>query len=94
MVDEHKIRILPNPVSIRVEHRAANIRAFNIEPGFVVTEIMKASGLDKIIEERVKPTPPEITAKAVRWLLENEDLSLVDQMEVVSTPALVAELGL
>ncbi len=81
-------------LSIRVEHRAANIRAFNIEPGFVVTEVMKASGLDKIIEERVKPTPPEITAKAVRWLLENENLSPVDKMEVISAPALVAELEL
>ena len=80
--------------SIRVENRDCNIRAFNIEPGFVVTEVMKASGLDKIIQERVRPTAVSTTAKVVRWLSQAEDISQVEDAEVISTSVLAAELRL
>ena len=80
--------------SIRVENRGCNIRAFNIEPGFVITEVMKASGLDKIIQKRVKPTAVSTTAKVVRWLSETEDISPVADMDVINTSALATELRL
>ncbi len=80
--------------SIRVENRDCNIRAFNIEPGFVVTEVMKASGLDKIIQQRVKPTAVSTTTKVVRWLSETDDISPVEGLEVITTSVLASELGL
>ncbi len=80
--------------SIRVENRDSNIKAFNIEPGFVITEVMKASGLDKIIQERVQPTAVSTTAKAVCWLSETDDISPVVDLEVINTSVLVAEFGL
>jgi len=60
----------------------------------VVTEVMKASGLDKIIQERVRPTTVSTTAKVVRWLSQAEDISHVEDAEVISTSVLAAELRL
>ena len=48
----------------------------------------------KIIQERVRPTAVSTTAKVVRWLSQAEDISHVEDAEVISTSVLAAELRL
>ena len=58
--------------SLRAEHPDAGLRVFNVEPGTVVTELMKASGIDEAVLERFKPTSAASIAAVVCWLAENE----------------------
>jgi NAD(P)-dependent dehydrogenase (short-subunit alcohol dehydrogenase family) len=80
--------------SILVEHRDVNLRVFNVEPGFVMTEVMRANGLDEAIAQRFNPTAPETVARVIRWLA--EDSAAPEQMAhtVVHAPQLAARLEL
>ena len=79
------IRMVP---SLRVEHKDCGVRFFGVEPGFVVTEVMKANGFDDTIAERFTPTPPEVIAEVVRWLAESEEALEWQGKAVISAPQL------
>ena len=56
--------------TLRAEHPA--LRVFNLEPGTVITELMRRSGIDQLILKRFKPCSPAAIAAVVAWLADNE----------------------
>ena len=80
--------------AIRVEHPESGIRVLNIEPGTVVTELMKASGIDAAVLERFKPTSAASIAAVVCWLIENELTEAWKKELCLRGPAIAKELGL
>ena len=58
---------------IRVEYQERNIRAYNIDPGYTVTEATRAMfGDNRAIDERYKANTPADTAEVVSWLASND----------------------
>ncbi len=58
--------------SINAEYAGAGVRAFNVDPGFVVTESGAArGGTDKIEEKGFATTPPDAAGVVIRWLAED-----------------------
>ncbi|MEV0660950.1 SDR family NAD(P)-dependent oxidoreductase [Actinomadura luteofluorescens] len=80
--------------AINAEYRGAGVRAFNLDPGFVVTEAGAArGGLDGLKDEGFEPTPEEAPAAAVVWLV--TDPAADEYLgRVIWTPKLVADLDL
>jgi NAD(P)-dependent dehydrogenase (short-subunit alcohol dehydrogenase family) len=80
--------------AINAEYRAAGVRAFNLDPGFVITEAGAArGGTTTIAEAGFEPTPAWAAGAAVAWLATAPD---ADRLlgKVIWTPKLVADLGL
>lgn len=80
--------------SLRVEHPDSALRAFNVEPGFVVTEVMKAIGVDKEIEKHFKPTSADTVAQVIVWLAEQPEALALMEKELVFAPSLAKKLGI
>jgi NAD(P)-dependent dehydrogenase (short-subunit alcohol dehydrogenase family) len=53
---------------LHVEHGADGLRVFSVDPGFVITERMEASGHVAQYTGRYAGARPEIIARAIRWL--------------------------
>ncbi|MBB3047859.1 NAD(P)-dependent dehydrogenase (short-subunit alcohol dehydrogenase family) [Litorivivens lipolytica] len=83
------IRMMP---SLRVEHKDSGIRFFSVEPGFVLTEVMKANGFDDKIAARFNPTPPESIADIVYWLASSEAALEHHHRAVIFAPQLHKKL--
>tara|TARA_R110000772_G_scaffold267726_1_gene392417 strand:+ start:98905 stop:99768 length:864 start_codon:yes stop_codon:yes gene_type:complete len=83
------IRMMP---ALRVEHRDSGVRFFSVEPGFVLTEVMKANGFDDKIAQRFKPTAPEAVADIVYWLAEDAAALEHHQRTVIFAPQLHKKL--
>lgn len=80
--------------SVNAEYRAHGVRAFNLDPGFVVTESMAARGGSAAIADAGFDAVPDSTAgAAVVWLATDPG---ADRFlgKVVWAPKLVKELGL
>ncbi|MAA87288.1 MAG: hypothetical protein CME39_06475 [Haliea sp.] len=58
---------------LRVEHKGSNLRFMNVEPGFVVTEVMKANGLIEALADLSDATPAKTVAEVIRWLAESTE---------------------
>jgi len=58
---------------LAVEHADAGVGFFNLEPGFIVTELMRQSGLDAEFEGRLRGAPPEVPAAVIAWLATDPD---------------------
>jgi NAD(P)-dependent dehydrogenase (short-subunit alcohol dehydrogenase family) len=59
-------RIVP---ILHVEHGADGIRAFNVDPGFVVNERMRATaGAGQFTDAGFRGVPPEVPGAVVAWL--------------------------
>jgi NAD(P)-dependent dehydrogenase (short-subunit alcohol dehydrogenase family) len=59
-------RIVP---ILHVEHAGDGIRAFNVDPGFVVNERMRAtSASGQFTDAGFRGVPPEVPGAAVAWL--------------------------
>ncbi len=59
-------RIVP---ILHVEHGSDGIRAFNVDPGFVVNERMRATaGAGQFTEAGFRGVPPEVPGAVVAWL--------------------------
>ena len=54
---------------VHVEHRKDGIMAFNVEPGYTVTESTKAMVGDEGLSTSLEATLPEETGEVVAWLL-------------------------
>ncbi|MEP1472930.1 MAG: SDR family NAD(P)-dependent oxidoreductase [Halieaceae bacterium] len=89
-----KAALLRMAGSIKAENPNTALKVFNVEPGFVMTEVMRDNGLDDAIAQRFNPTAPETVARVIRWLAENENA--VEQMKypVTYAPQLAAKLKL
>lgn len=80
--------------ALRVEHAGSGVRVFNIEPGTVVTEVMKAVGMTEEVMARFKPCTPQAIAAVVAWLAENEPLAEWQPEETLAAPAIAKQLDL
>ena len=80
--------------TLRAEHGDSGLRFFNIEPGMVVTELMKASGIDEAVLAQFKPTRAASVAAVVTWLAENEPSDSWKRERCMRAPAMAEELGL
>jgi NAD(P)-dependent dehydrogenase (short-subunit alcohol dehydrogenase family) len=54
---------------LAVEHGPQGIVAFNIEPGFVVTEAMEANAREHGLEGHYTGAPPSVPAAVITWLV-------------------------
>jgi len=91
--------------TLRAEHGDSGLRFFNIEPGMVVTELMKASGIDEAVLAQFKPTRASSVAAVVAWLAENEPRDtwkagtcmrapmLAEDLDVVEIPSFLPPLA-
>jgi NAD(P)-dependent dehydrogenase (short-subunit alcohol dehydrogenase family) len=79
---------------LRVEHADSGVRFFNMEPGMVITEVMKAAGITEELLARYKPCTPQAIAAVVAWLAENEPMAEWQPEETLAAPAIAKQLGL
>jgi NAD(P)-dependent dehydrogenase (short-subunit alcohol dehydrogenase family) len=80
--------------SLRAEHPDAGLRVYNIEPGLVMTEVMRLAGIDDAVMERFRPCTPATIAAVVAWLAENEPAQEWQPEELLRAPAIAKELNL
>lgn len=79
--------------ALRVEHPEDGLRFFNMEPGTVVTEVMKAAGVTEEIMKRFKPCTAQAIAAVVAWLAENEPTLEWGGVDTLAAPAIAKSLG-
>jgi NAD(P)-dependent dehydrogenase (short-subunit alcohol dehydrogenase family) len=80
--------------SLRVEHPDSGLRYFNLEPGMVITEVMKAAGITEQVMKRYKPCSAAAIAAVVAWLADNEPPPEWQAEEVLRGPAIAKALNL
>ncbi len=80
--------------SLRVEHADAGLRVYNLEPGTVITEVMRMAGIDESVLARFKPCTPAAIAAVVAWLAENEPHAEWQPEELLRGPAIARALDL
>ena len=80
--------------ALRVEHADLGVRVFNLEPGTVVTEVMKAAGITEDVMARYKPCTPQAIAAVVAWLADNEPQAQWRPDEVLAAPSIAKHLNL
>lgn len=80
--------------SLRAEHPEAGLRVFNLEPGLVMTDVMRLAGIDDAVMARFKPCTPAAIAAVVAWLADNEPLEDWQPLSVLRGPAIAKELKL
>lgn len=60
--------------AVNAEYRHLGVRAFNVDPGFVVTESGAARGGTGAIADRgFEPSPPDAVGRAAAWLASSPD---------------------
>jgi NAD(P)-dependent dehydrogenase (short-subunit alcohol dehydrogenase family) len=80
--------------SLRAEHPDTGLRVFNVEPGLVMTEVMKLAGIDEAVMARFKPCTPAAIAAVVCWLAANDPPEDWNPAEILRGPASAKELTL
>jgi hypothetical protein len=70
------------------------LRVYNLEPGLVMTDVMRLAGIDDAVMARFKPCSPAAIAAVVSWLADNEPLEAWDPRNVLRGPAIAKELKL
>lgn len=80
--------------SLRVEHAGSGVRFFNMEPGTVITEVMKVAGITEEVMKRFRPCSPQSIAAVVAWLAENEPLAEWAPQETLAAPLIARQLEL
>ena len=79
--------------ALRAEHAGAPVRFHNMEPGLILTESMKAQGLDAAMIEQWGGAPVEVPAAVVRWLVTDPGAAAWDARTLHAQPH-AQELGL
>jgi NAD(P)-dependent dehydrogenase (short-subunit alcohol dehydrogenase family) len=80
--------------AVNAEYRSRGVRAFNLDPGFVVTEAGAArGGTDAVARQGFDPAAEDAPGRAVVWLASSPE---ADRFlgRVIWTPKLVRDLGL
>ena len=80
--------------SLRAEHPQSGLRVFNLEPGLVMTEVMRLAGIDDAVMARFKPCSPAAIAAVVTWLANNDPPQNWEPQNVLRGPAIAKELKL
>lgn len=80
--------------SLRVEYPDSGLRCFNLEPGTVVTEVMKAAGIADEIMKRYRPCTASAIGAVVAWLAVNEPEADWQPQELLRGPMIAKQLGL
>jgi NAD(P)-dependent dehydrogenase (short-subunit alcohol dehydrogenase family) len=78
---------------LAVEHKDSGVRFFDVEPGFVLTELMQQSALRSGFAEQWGGAPPQVPAAVIAWLLTHPDAARWHG-RMVSAQKLCKELGL
>ena len=53
---------------LRVEHKRTNVRFHNVEPGFIITEMLREQGMVDEFAAKYGGAPPEVPAAVIAWL--------------------------
>lgn len=80
--------------SLRAEHPDAGLRVFNLEPGLVMTEVMRLAGIDEAVMARFKPCTPAAIAAVVAWLADNDPPPDWEPGKILRGPLIAKALGL
>ena len=80
--------------AIRAEHPDSGLRCFNLEPGTVVTEVMKAAGITEEVLQRFRPCRAATIAGVVAWLADNEPEADWQTQDILRGPAMAKALDL
>lgn len=80
--------------ALRAEYPESGLRVLNIEPGLVMTELHKASGIDEKVLARFAPTPASSIAAVIAWLADNDPSEEWKAQPCMRGPAMAKELGL
>ena len=80
--------------ALRAEHGDQGIRVFNLEPGTVITELMKQAGIDKLVLERFKPCSPAAIGQVAAWLADEEPPEEWKPQDILRGPYIAKQLGL
>ncbi|HXK22083.1 MAG TPA: SDR family oxidoreductase [Myxococcota bacterium] len=78
---------------LAVEHKGRGVRFFDVEPGFVLTELMQQSQLRAGFAEQWGGAPPRVPAAVIAWLL-TDPRAEAWHGRMVSAQKLCKELGL
>ena len=80
--------------SLRTEHADSGLRVFNLEPGTVLTEIMKRAGIGEAVMRRFKACSPAAIAAVVAWLADNDPPASWNPDDILRGPAIAKQLNL
>ncbi|MFT6274069.1 MAG: NAD(P)-dependent dehydrogenase (short-subunit alcohol dehydrogenase family) [Halioglobus sp.] len=80
--------------SLRTEHPNTGLRCYNLEPGMVFTEVMRAAGMTEELMARYKPVSAAAIAGVVAWLAENEPPTQWWSEDALRGPAIAKQLKL
>ena len=80
--------------ALRAEYPDSGLRVLNIEPGLVMTELMKANGIDEKVLGKFAPTPASSIAAVIAWLADNDPSEEWKAQPCMRGPAMAKELGL
>ena len=80
------IRMVP---SLRAEHADAGLRFFNVEPGFVYTEVMRANNFGEEAAARFNPSHPKDIARVITWLIGDEGALAYHDKNLIFAPQLL-----
>lgn len=69
---------------LAVELRDRGIRAFNVEPGYVLTERMAVNQASLGFEGRYRGAPPSVPASVVAWLATDEEADALNGETIVA----------
>ncbi len=78
---------------LAVEHPDSGVSSFNLQPGFIVTAMMRQSGMQAEFEGRLKGAPPSVPAAVIAWLATDPAAGAWNG-RTVSAQKLAAERGL
>lgn len=79
--------------ALRAEHPDSGLRVFNLEPGTVITEVMKAAGMTEELMARYRPCKASAIGAVVAWLAVNEPEEAWEPTETLRGPAIAKALN-
>jgi NAD(P)-dependent dehydrogenase (short-subunit alcohol dehydrogenase family) len=88
-----KAALIRLPGILKVEYPNCGVRFFSVEPGFVLTESAKASGLSERFAEQWGGAPTEVPAAVMAWLATDPGATEWDG-KMVDAQRLCKKLGL
>ena len=78
---------------LKVELEGENIQVINLEPGLIITELLKARGLDESFAKQFGGAPPSVPAAVIAWLAKAPE-AVEFNGETVSAQKFALERGL
>jgi NAD(P)-dependent dehydrogenase (short-subunit alcohol dehydrogenase family) len=78
---------------LAAEYRDAGLRFYNVEPGFIITEMVRATGLLEHFGPQWGGAPPDVPAAVIAWLVA-DDTAREWHGKTISAQKLCKQLGL